>query len=158
MNRRGFLQAMLAASVAPAVVKAENIMKIWTPPQEILTPIITVNDNFNGKDFTIETWLYPAALNTWSHVAMTRENGVLKRWVNGVEVKSYPAELALSLAPESRDVTLQTGPFNGYLQDLKIIKDKALEVRFEPHSVALQNNVMPLHFSNDTKLIVGRPK
>lgn len=32
MNRRQFLQAMLAAGAAPAIVKAENLMKIWVPP------------------------------------------------------------------------------------------------------------------------------
>lgn len=36
MNRRGFLKAILAAGIAPAIVKAENIMRIQ--PQKIITP------------------------------------------------------------------------------------------------------------------------
>lgn len=33
MNRRGFLGAILAGAAAPAVVKAESLMKIWVPPE-----------------------------------------------------------------------------------------------------------------------------
>jgi len=36
MNRRGFLAAMLAAGSAPAIVKAESLMKIVVPKREIL--------------------------------------------------------------------------------------------------------------------------
>lgn len=36
MNRRGFLGAMLGAMAAPAVVKAENLMRIVVPKQDIL--------------------------------------------------------------------------------------------------------------------------
>lgn len=35
MNRRGFLTSMLALSAAPAVVKAESLMKLWVPSQEL---------------------------------------------------------------------------------------------------------------------------
>jgi hypothetical protein len=35
MNRRGFLQTCLALAAAPAIVRAESIMRIWTPPQNI---------------------------------------------------------------------------------------------------------------------------
>lgn len=38
MNRRGFLQSCLALAAAPAIVRAESIMRIWTPPQEIVLP------------------------------------------------------------------------------------------------------------------------
>ena len=35
-NRRGFFGAMLAAAAAPAIVRAESLMKIYVPPQEIV--------------------------------------------------------------------------------------------------------------------------
>ena len=35
MNRRGFLQTCLALAAAPAIVRADSIMRIWTPPQNI---------------------------------------------------------------------------------------------------------------------------
>lgn len=34
MNRRGFLGSMLAAASAPAIVRAENLMKIVVPPEK----------------------------------------------------------------------------------------------------------------------------
>ena len=39
-NRRGFLGAMFAAAAAPAIVRAESLMKIYVPPQEILLPTL----------------------------------------------------------------------------------------------------------------------
>jgi len=35
-NRRGFLGAIFAAAAAPAIVRAESLMKIYVPPQEIV--------------------------------------------------------------------------------------------------------------------------
>lgn len=34
-NRRGFLGSMFAAAAAPAIVRAESLMKIYVPSQEI---------------------------------------------------------------------------------------------------------------------------
>ena len=36
-TRRGFLTGMLALGAAPAIVRAESLMRLWVPPQEILT-------------------------------------------------------------------------------------------------------------------------
>jgi hypothetical protein len=36
MNRRNFLAAMLGAAAAPAIVRAESLMKIVVPKQEII--------------------------------------------------------------------------------------------------------------------------
>ena len=38
MNRRSFLKGLGILGAAPAIVKAENIMKIWTPPKDIIIP------------------------------------------------------------------------------------------------------------------------
>jgi hypothetical protein len=35
MNRRGFLGAILACGAAPAIVRAESLMKIYVPQQKI---------------------------------------------------------------------------------------------------------------------------
>ena len=37
-NRRGFLGSIFAAAAAPVFVRAESLMKIYVPPQEILLP------------------------------------------------------------------------------------------------------------------------
>ena len=36
MNRRHFLSIIAAGLAAPAIVKAENIMRIWTPPERTI--------------------------------------------------------------------------------------------------------------------------
>lgn len=38
LTRRGFLKSCLALAAAPAIVRAENIMRIWTPPQDLALP------------------------------------------------------------------------------------------------------------------------
>ena len=35
MQRRGFLNLILASAAAPAIVKADGLMKIWVPSQGI---------------------------------------------------------------------------------------------------------------------------
>jgi hypothetical protein len=37
-NRRGFLGSIFAAAAAPVFVRAESLMKIYVPPQEIVLP------------------------------------------------------------------------------------------------------------------------
>ena len=52
MNRRGFLGAMLAAAVAPAVVKSGVLMPvrpIWTPP-------VWMGMDFGVEDFTAQAY------------------------------------------------------------------------------------------------------
>lgn len=39
MSRRGFLGAMLGAMSAPAIVRAESLMKIVVPKREIINPL-----------------------------------------------------------------------------------------------------------------------
>ena len=41
MNRRQFLKNMAALAAVPGIIKAENAMKIWVPPE----PIIILPDN-----------------------------------------------------------------------------------------------------------------
>lgn len=38
MNRRGFLGSILAAAAAPAIVRAESLMRIIVPSDEIILP------------------------------------------------------------------------------------------------------------------------
>lgn len=34
-TRRGFLTGILALGAAPAIVRAESLMRLWVPPQEL---------------------------------------------------------------------------------------------------------------------------
>ena len=38
-NRRGFLGSIFAAAAAPVFVRAESLMKIYVPPQGIITDV-----------------------------------------------------------------------------------------------------------------------
>jgi hypothetical protein len=48
MNRRGFLGAMLAAASAPAIVKAENLMKIMVPKEKKILTLSALAGDFDG--------------------------------------------------------------------------------------------------------------
>jgi hypothetical protein len=45
MKRRNFLAAMLGAATAPAIVRAESLMKIVAPKQKIILPMKLHNQN-----------------------------------------------------------------------------------------------------------------
>lgn len=67
INRRGFLKGMLGLAAAPAICKAENLMKIFVPSQELIIPdqnlgrgmtnsIIHIDEaGFLGGDFDGDT-------------------------------------------------------------------------------------------------------
>lgn len=46
VSRRGFLTGMLALGAAPAIVRAESLMRLWVPPQTLITGY----DLSNGLD------------------------------------------------------------------------------------------------------------
>jgi len=58
MNRRGFLKTSGFIIAAPAIVRAENIMKIWTPPKDDL--IVYINGVYQSP--TEYTQLFDGAL------------------------------------------------------------------------------------------------
>jgi hypothetical protein len=51
MNRRQFLQGSAALFCAPAIVRAESLMKIWVPDNEIILP--SQRDIYLGDE-----WVY----------------------------------------------------------------------------------------------------
>ena len=52
MKRRDFLKGMLLACSAPAIVKADSLMKIYVPDNKIVT---YKKATFNGNEFFIDT-------------------------------------------------------------------------------------------------------
>lgn len=56
-TRRGFLTSILALSAAPAIVRAESLMRIVVPSREIAVPTLaeTVAVNSASRLFTTET-------------------------------------------------------------------------------------------------------
>ncbi len=56
MNRRGFLSAILAAGAAPAIVRAESLMKIFVPPERKIIQPIGIERYYDvGADFDGDT-------------------------------------------------------------------------------------------------------
>ena len=53
MTRRGFLGAMLAACTAPAIVRADNIMRVFVPPER---GIILWGDGFHDDTESLEAF------------------------------------------------------------------------------------------------------
>lgn len=45
-TRRGFLTGILALGAAPAIVRAESLMRLWVPPQELLVADWTLDDRY----------------------------------------------------------------------------------------------------------------
>ncbi len=95
ISRRGFLKAMLAAAAAPAICKAENLMKIYVPPQEIILlpepEILSADDfTFGTQDFTVECFIHPTkqqldALGPqrWYQFARVYNGGKVQEFVDG---------------------------------------------------------------------------
>lgn len=90
--RRSFLAGMLAACSAPAIVRAESLMKIIVPSDEILLLTWRRMDFGAGDDFfTIERIgpLYEDMdfihhePGKWHQIAKTRINGVVTRYIDG---------------------------------------------------------------------------
>jgi len=126
MNRRGFLKVMLAAAAAPAIVRSENIMKIWTPSQEIITDPYA----FAGDEYTLESWMQPITgvhAGMWYHVGITKNaSGELVKYVNGEKVDDHPIipQFNDTVVPMLRDkkIYMDTPNFDGYLNDIRFTK------------------------------------
>lgn len=84
MKRRGFLQALGIALAAPAIVKAENLMKIVVPKKEIIVPDTNLITGLGTGDFTMEMWAKPPVDGQWHHLAISRANGRVNFYVDGV--------------------------------------------------------------------------
>lgn len=76
-TRRGFLAAMLAASAAPAIVRAGSLMPIWVPPQGLVLLSSGLGDvrsfSMHG-DWTIEMWTkLPAEFSNGDRIRLSRK-------------------------------------------------------------------------------------
>lgn len=80
--------------------------------------------------------------STWNHYAVTRANGVVRAFLNGVQVGSATNADSLLLAATTTSwvggISSSAGNFNGYMDDFRITKGIARYVRnFTPPTVAL---------------------
>lgn len=134
MNRRNFLQSMFAAAMAPAICKAENLMKIYVPNRDIqiINSFGADSMKFDGRgdyipfsdidmsgDFTLESWIKNGS---WTLVSVKRENNQLKEFINGEEVPhGINSVLETGTVIEYKNGVLRFNPqFQGEISDLKI--------------------------------------
>ncbi len=92
MQRRSFL-TMLAACVAPAIVRSSSLMPIIVPRRDLLTcsygylPMAKASDFSLDGDFTFEMWRKPTE-EEFLNITTVRQNGSLLTYVNGEIVPS----------------------------------------------------------------------
>jgi hypothetical protein len=74
ISRRGFLGAMLAAAAAPAIVRADSLMRIVVPKQEIILPTLNIlvgdTSGLGAGAYTASVWV-KAAGGQWERIAKT---------------------------------------------------------------------------------------
>lgn len=81
MNRRGFLGGLIGVVAAPAIVRAESLMKIWVPPvPKILTGerIALLQRQILMSAIPKEVLLDTASYGTGIAQALTTENGLIR--------------------------------------------------------------------------------
>lgn len=80
VTRRGFLGMMLGAAAAPAIVKAENLMKIVVPKKELVTPEVDskIREFFENwyKNINEHPDVLTQRLMSSKHL-MTTEDGII---------------------------------------------------------------------------------
>ena len=80
LNRRRFIRNMAGLFVAPAVVKADNLMKVWVPPEkkimvDLARPGSDITTQFNA--FIIDGSVYIEYSNeTWNTTKEFTDNSV----------------------------------------------------------------------------------
>ena len=74
ISRRGFLGAMLAAAAAPAIVRADSLMQIVVPKQEIILPTLNIlvgdTSGLSAGTYTASVWV-KAAGGQWERIVKT---------------------------------------------------------------------------------------
>lgn len=74
ISRRGFLGAMLAAAAAPAIVRADSLMQIVVPRQEIILPTLNIlvgdTSGLSAGTYTASVWV-KAAGGPWERIVKT---------------------------------------------------------------------------------------
>ena len=113
------------------------------------------NNGFHaGQDFVVPWTPTP---NTWQHVAVSRENGVVRMFLNGQLLASGnyafnmtgTADLIIGKNPDNN-----TRWLNGYLDDFRIVKGTALYTAdFTPPTAAFPNPPADQYF-NDVSLLL----
>lgn len=96
-SRRSFLAGLLAAAAAPAIVRSESLMKLWVPPQDIFVP--PPSWDMGSGDWTVEFWHRPLRHKVHQHMAVVRDNGVERLYLDGYQVGRQAAVVGNVIRP-----------------------------------------------------------
>ena len=104
ISRRGFLKGIIAAAMAPAIVRAGSLMPVYVAKHDLVVPDQTLFDSgdylqptsmvegFGDKDFTIEAWMRPVDHSEWKHVAQIQRDGHLECYIDGTMIRASEFE------------------------------------------------------------------
>lgn len=127
-TRRSFLRGVIAAALAPAIVRAESLMPIYVPPPpKIITP---ESFNLGDGDWTVDGWVSDVRFTkklyepnyvepVFRHVAFVVSGGVVTNYVDGKQVAAdHPLvpKFHKVAVPTARERNLPTD-LNGLIVD-----------------------------------------
>ena len=73
----------------------------------------------------------PSVLNTWAHIAVTRNSAnLIQIWLNGVSVASVTNSVSFDTVTSTGKIGIESGsliqPFYGYISNLRVVKGQAV--------------------------------
>lgn len=125
-TRRGFLKSILALAAAPAIVRAESLMR---GKGTILLPDYSICP-LEG-DWTVEYWAKPVEAE-WTSIAQVRENGRLFTYVNGILQldNSLTGQVKVRVENQIHDSIQLETPDKGFLlQELRATNNAARYIK-----------------------------
>lgn len=126
MDRRGFLRGILAAAAAPAIVRAESLMRIYVPPEPAI--VAPAWEAWAGDSYV--AFVHPDMYAELMALgARTGEAALYRGELYSYGVKIIPSELAaapvLAAAPSAFELTREN--IDNAIRQLIKINSRAVE-------------------------------
>lgn len=89
MLRRSFIQGILGAMIPPSIVRADSLMKMVIPKPSYDSIFDFTESPKLNSEFTMESWLDldTPKFSGYHHVCVTRNNGIIKEYLDGYNVR-----------------------------------------------------------------------
>jgi len=155
----------LETFINPTLIRQQVICGIWdgltTVPQSWWcfldnTGFFNFVVDINGADTSIFTSSSVIPINTWTHVAVTRQGSTYRLFINGVLNRTAvnTGVVSAGSAPlyigSFQNIVNPYNPFNGYISELRIVKGTALYT-----GSTLSVPVAPLTTVTNTSLLLN---
>jgi hypothetical protein len=122
---------------------------------------ITVHDAVAVKDIINHTFLAALSKNTWYHLAVTKENTVVRVFLDGVLLKTAIHSTALGASATTMRIGCQDTSgglakfFNGYIDEFRISKLCRFSKEFSVMTVPYKDSGEYYYFSAPSSLRIG---